>query len=99
MPIEIALASIARALVEVAGWFLLGQGVLYLLAGSSREQNPVYRLFRLLASPVVRLTRAVTPRVIVDRHVPIVAFFLLFWMWVALQVLKRHLCAVHGLAC
>jgi len=99
MPIEIALVSIARALVEVAGWFLLGQGVLYLLAGSSREQNPIYRLFRFLTGPVVRLTRAVTPGVIVDRHVPVVAFFLLFWTWVALQVLKRYLCALHGLSC
>jgi hypothetical protein len=99
VPIEIALVSIARALVEVAGWFLLGQGVLYLLAGSSREQNPIYRLFRFLASPVVGLARAMTPRVIVDRHVPIVAFFLLFWAWVALQVLKRQLCASNGLAC
>jgi hypothetical protein len=99
MPIEIVLISIARAVVEVAGWFLLGQGVLYLLAGRSRESNAIYRLFRFLASPVVRLTRAVTPRVIVDRHVPIVAFFLLFWTWVLLQVLKRHLCSIHGLSC
>ncbi|HXV06827.1 MAG TPA: hypothetical protein VD791_02275 [Burkholderiales bacterium] len=99
MPVEITLVSVARALVEVAGWFLLGQGVLYVLAGARRDQNPVYRLFRLITSPVVRATRALTPRVIVDRHVPVVAFFLLFWIWIALQVLKRHLCALHGLAC
>jgi hypothetical protein len=48
---------------------------------------------------VVRLTRALTPAVIVDRHIPIVAFFLLFWTWVLLQLLKRHLCGVHGLSC
>jgi ABC-type nitrate/sulfonate/bicarbonate transport system permease component len=48
---------------------------------------------------VVRATRALTPKVIVDRHVPVVAFFVLFWIWIALQVLKRHLCALHGLAC
>ena len=99
MPIEIELVSMARALVEVAGWFLLGQGVLYLLAGRSRESNPIYRLFRFLTSPVVQLTRALTPGVIVDRHIPIVAFFLLFWTWVLLQLLKRHLCGVHGLSC
>jgi hypothetical protein len=98
MPIEIALVSIARALVEVAGWFLLGQGVLYVLAGSSREQNPIYRLFRFLTSPVVRLTRAVTPRVIVDRHVPVVAFFLLFWTWVTLRAQAPSVRS-HGLSC
>jgi hypothetical protein len=99
MPIEIATVSVVRALVEVAGWFLLGQGVLHVLAGKAREGNPVYRLFRLLTSPVVRVTRAVTPAVVVDRHIPLVAFFLLFWIWIALQLLKRHLCAVHALSC
>jgi hypothetical protein len=72
---------------------------LYVLAGARRDQNPVYRLFCLLTGPVVRATRALTPKVIVDRHVPVVAFFLLFWIWIALQVLKRHLCALHGLTC
>jgi hypothetical protein len=99
MPIDILLVSVARALVEVAGWFLLGQGVLYLLAGSRREDNGVYRLFRLLASPVVRVMRALLPRVILDRHVPVVAFFVLFWIWVGLQLVKRHLCGVHQLTC
>jgi hypothetical protein len=99
MPVEITLVSVVRALVEVAGWCLLGQGVLYVLAGASRERNPVYRLFRLITGPVVRATRALTPKVIVDRHVPVVAFFILFWVWIALQVLKRHLCALNGLAC
>jgi hypothetical protein len=99
MPIEIALVSVARAVVEVAGWFLLGQGVMYLIAGSGRERNAVYRLFRLLTGPVVAATRAVLPRLILDRHVPLVAFFSLFWIWIALQFLKRHLCVLHQLSC
>jgi uncharacterized protein YggT (Ycf19 family) len=99
MPVEIVAVSAARALVEVAGWFLIGQGVVYLLGGAARERNPIYRLFSLLTSPVVRLVRAITPAVVVDRHIPLVAFFLLFWIWIALQLLKRHLCGIHGLAC
>lgn len=99
MPAEIVAVRMLRALVEVAGWFLIGQGVLYLLAGSTRERNPVYRLLSLLTAPVVRLTRSITPRVVVDRHVPLVAFVLLFWLWIALQLLKGHLCAAQGLRC
>jgi hypothetical protein len=41
----------------------------------------------------------VTPRQVIDRHVPVVAFFLLLWLWVALALLKRHLCGLHQLAC
>lgn len=99
MPLDLTLVVVVRALVEVAGWFLLGQGVLYLLAGARRDRNAVYRLFQLLTSPVVKLTRAVTPRQVIDRHVPVVAFFVLLWLWIALGFLKRHLCGIHGLAC
>jgi len=28
-----------------------------------------------------------------------VAFFILFWVWIALALAKRHLCALHQIAC
>ena len=99
MPIELLLVSVLRALVEVAGLFLLGQGVLYLLAGSRRERNAVYRMFQFLTRPVIRATRAITPRVVVDRHIPLLTFFLLFWLWIVLQIVKLRLCAAHQLVC
>lgn len=99
MPIEILLLSVARALVEVALLALLGQGALAVLAGKYREQNAFYRLLRLVASPAVRTVRFLTPRVILDTHVPWVAFFVLLWLWIGLALAKRHLCNLHGLAC
>lgn len=99
MPLELFLLSVLRALIEVAGWFLIGHGVLYVLAGGRRERNPVYKLFQLLTSPVIKLTRAITPRVVMDRHVPFVALAILFWIWLALALVKRHLCALHQIAC
>lgn len=99
MPLDLTLVVILRALVEIAGYFLLGQGALYVFAGTRRDRNPIYKLFQLLTSPVVRLTRAITPRAILDRHVPLVAFFTLFWLWIALGLVKRHLCTLHQIAC
>lgn len=93
------LLGVLRSLVEVAGLFLLGQSVLYLLAGASREQNGIYLLFRLLTRPVLRIARFVTPRLVLDRHLPFVAFGLLFWLWIALAYLRRMVCAGNGLAC
>ncbi len=98
-PIELWLVSIARALVEVAGFVLLGQGLLYVLAGQSRRDNFVYQLFVVITRPVLKAARFLTPRFIIDRHLPFVAFFLLFWLWVALAVAKRYLCTLHGLDC
>lgn len=96
---ELLLISLLRALVEVAGMFLLGQGVLYLLAGASRHQNFVYQLFGILTRPVIKVTRMITPKVIIDKHIGVVAFFLLFWLWIGLNVLKRYLCISQGLDC
>jgi hypothetical protein len=99
VPIELVFLSVLRALVEVAGVFLLGQGLLYLLAGSTRDRNAVYRMFQFLTRPVIRVTRAITPRVVVDRHIPLLTFFLLFWLWIVLQIVKLRFCAAHQLVC
>ena len=99
MPFDILLVSILRTLVEVAGFALLGQGALALLAGKYREQNIFYRVLRIVTSPVVRAVRFITPRLILDAHIPMLTFFLLFWLWIGLAFAKRHLCGLHGLAC
>jgi hypothetical protein len=96
---EILLISILRTLVEVAGLALLGQGLLAVLAGKKRDANFVYRLFQIITGPVIKLVRLITPRFIIDRHLPVLAFFLMFWLWLALAFLKRYLCTLHGLAC
>src|SRR5258706_2671267 len=79
---------ILKALTEVAGVAFLGQGVLWVIAGAKRDQNPVYKLFKILTSPVTRVTRAITPRIIIDAHIGLVAFFLLTVIWLVLTVLK-----------
>ena len=99
MPLDILLVSILRTLVEVAGFALLGQGALVMLAGKYREQNIFYRLLRIVTQPVVRAVRFITPRFVIDAHIPMLSFFLLFWLWIVLALVKRHLCSLHGLAC
>ena len=96
---EILIISILRALTEVAMLALLGQGLLALLAGSKRATNPVYQLFQVVTGPALRLMRLITPRVIMDKHLPFVAFFLLFWLWILLAYLKRVQCGIEGIVC
>jgi len=90
--------SVIRALVEVAMLSLLGQGVVALLSGARRAGNPVYQLFQIVTRPVIRALRWLLPRQIVDRHLPVLAFFLLFWLWIMLAYAKRVLCQLNGLA-
>lgn len=96
---ELLLIGILRALVEVALFFLLGQGVLALLAGNKRHNNGVYKLFVLITTPVIKLVRFIAPPQIIDRHLPFVAFFVLFWAWIGLAWLKRVYCEAHQLQC
>ena len=99
MPFDLLVVSVLRVLVEVAGFALLGQGVLALLAGKQRFDNLFYKILQTITQPVVKGVRLITPRFILDAHVPMVTFFLLFWLWIALAFAKRHFCALHGLAC
>lgn len=96
---EIFLISIARALVEVAGYALIGQGVLAILAGKSRDENVIYRLLQSVTMPAVKTVRLITPRMIIDRHIPLITFFVLFWLWIGLALAKRYFCALDGLGC
>ena len=82
---------ILKALTEVAGVAFLGQGVLWVLAGAKRDQNIVYNLFKTVTSPVTRFTRIITPRVVIDAHVGLVAFFLLIVFWLVLTAFKIKL--------
>jgi uncharacterized protein YggT (Ycf19 family) len=97
--IELFVVSVLRALVEVALLALLGQGVVALLAGTRRGSNPIYRLFQIITAPVLNGLRRITPRLILDKHLPLVAFFVLFWLWILLAYVKRVLCGIDGLAC
>ncbi len=73
-------------LVMYAGLLLLGQAGVFVLSFGRHETNPVYRMFRFLTTPLVRVARWVTPRQVADRHLPVVAFFLMFWLFVALAL-------------
>ncbi len=92
-------AIILKGLVELLLLVMLGQGLLYVLAGAARQQNLVYRMFATVTAPVMKATRFVTPRFIVDPHIGLVAFFLLTVLWVGALVLKVHAARVAaGLA-
>lgn len=96
---ELLLISIARALVEVAGFVLLGQGLLFLLSGNKRHENFVYKLFQIITNPVVKAVRFVTPRFVADQHIPLATFFLLFWLWIGLAIARNYVCVTQNLVC
>lgn len=96
---ELLVLGVLRALVEVSLLFLLGQGILALLAGPRRHTNTVYQLFIIVTRPVLRAVRKISPPQIIDKHLPFVAFFILFWLWIGLAYMKRAYCESNLLQC
>ncbi len=82
---------VLKGLAEFAGLLIIGQGLVYALSFGKHEVNAVYRFFRLMTSPVVKVARWITPSKVADRHVPFVALLLLFWVWFFLTYLKLNL--------
>jgi uncharacterized protein YggT (Ycf19 family) len=83
MQIELLLVVILKALAELAGMFLLGRGLLWLLAGGRRMDNVFYQVLAVVTDPLLRFTRRLAPRVVLDAHVPLLAFGLVLLVWVA----------------
>ena len=75
---------------------LLGQGVLYVLAGARREGNFFYQLLALISKPFNAVVRRVTPPKVADRHVPVVTFFLLTILYFIVTFERIDLCLKVG---
>ena len=90
-----------QLLVAIPLFALVGQGATSVLTramGQPPQQNIIYRLFQIVASPVVKPCRWIAPRFIPDRHLPVVAFSVLLvaYGWVILEIAST--CARHGFA-
>jgi hypothetical protein len=91
------LLDIVKAVLEVAGLALLGQGLLFLFAGSKRDKNIVYQGLSVVTRPVLRFTRFITPRVVLDRHLGAVAFLFVAMAWFFVLVEKQSVCTEGAL--
>ncbi|MDH3514863.1 MAG: hypothetical protein OEM83_08345 [Gammaproteobacteria bacterium] len=83
---------VLKTLAEIAGLALLGQGVLHVFAGANRDKNFFYRILKTVTQPVWRLTRLITPRVIIDRHIGLLSFLLVAVAWYFLLVAQVAQC-------
>lgn len=84
------IVSVIKALVEVAAMSIIAQMIVALFSPATREQNPIYQLFGIVTQPVNAFVRKITPKNIVDQHVPLVSFFLLLVLWLLMTAYKIY---------
>ena len=87
-----------KAVVEVAALAVLGRFLLGLLVGTRRDNNLAYQVLSAAAQPALRLARLLSPRIVIDRHLPLVALFLLGFTWIAVTSWKIAHCRAIGVA-
>jgi hypothetical protein len=90
------LVSSLKLIAEIALLAFAGQWLLGLLAGQRRDSNFFYRLLQTLTRPFVLGARWITPRVVLERHLPLVAFLLLAFAWLLATLSKISLCLKTG---
>lgn len=83
------LISAARAILEMLGLCLLGQGMLYILAGQSRAKNRIYQLFDLLTKAPRRVVAALLPRSSSETVIGIISFVVLLLLWLGLAFVRK----------
>lgn len=86
------LLSFIKAICEVVALSMLGQGIFYLVSGANRDNNFVYGLFRSVTKPFFIIARLITPRLVLDRHIWLVALFIVLLMWVVASQQKLERC-------
>lgn len=92
----LTIVSVLKLLAEIALLALAGQWLLGLLAGARREQNVFYQLLQVVTRPVVAGARFITPKLVIDRHLPLVAFLVLLFVWLAATLAKINICLRIG---
>ncbi|NTV72386.1 MAG: hypothetical protein HGA71_19875 [Azonexaceae bacterium] len=83
------LISALRAIVEMLGLCLIGQGMLYVIAGRQRAGNRVYQLFALITRAPRRIVAAVLPRSAGGGLVGGSTFAIVLILWLGLAFVRK----------
>jgi hypothetical protein len=90
------LVSIIKLVCEIALLALAGRWLLGVLAGQKKEDNFFYKALEAMTRPFVSAARFITPKAILDRHVPFVAFLLMGFIWIVSVIEKVRICTAIG---
>jgi len=89
--------NIAQLLLYIGGLGLVGQGLLFVLAGEGRSTNLFYQLIGMVNKPWTVLARLISPKQIVDSQVPFVAFCIIGVLYIAVTIAKIEHCLSIGI--
>jgi len=89
--------SSLKLIAEIALMAIAAQWLLGLLAGAKRDTNFFYGILRVITNPFMKGMRLITPRLVIDRHIPLAVFVLLSMVWISVTLAKINLCLQLGI--
>jgi hypothetical protein len=89
---------ILKSLIELSLMFVVGRFILGLLAGAKRQTNVFWQLLDVASKPALWVTRRVSPKLILDQHIPLAAVSWLIIAWVLVVMAKIDICLRVGAA-
>ena len=89
---------ILKSLIELSMMFVVGRFILGLLAGAKRQTNVFWQLLDVASKPALWVTRRVSPKLILDQHIPLAAVSWLLIAWVLVVMAKIDICLQLGVA-
>jgi hypothetical protein len=89
--------NIAQLVLYIGAFGLIGQGLLYVLAGQGRDTNLFYQLIGIVNKPWTLIARFISPKQIIDRQIPFVAFCIVGVFYIAVTLAKIEHCITIGI--
>ncbi len=89
--------NIAQLILYIGALGLIGQGLLYVLAGQKRDTNLFYQLIEIVNKPWTLIARFISPKQIIDRQIPFVAFCIVGVFYIAVTLAKIEHCITIGI--
>jgi hypothetical protein len=89
--------NIAQLVLYIGALGLIGQGLLYVLAGQGRDTNLFYQLIGIINKPWTLTARFISPKQIIDRQIPFVAFCIVGVLYIAVTLAKIEHCISIGI--
>ena len=87
---------ILKSLIELSLMFIVGRFILGLLAGAKKSTNIFWQLLDIAAKPALYITRKLSPKLILDQHIPLATASWLISAWVVVVKQKIELCVQAG---
>jgi len=85
------LISALRSVIELLGLCLLGQGILYILAGRNRANNHVYQLFDLITKAPRQIVASTMRTSTNSITVGVLCFVILLLAWLGLALIRKSI--------